>query len=278
MSKYPEAPDPLPRPVIDSHCHLDIGYDGDPMPVDQALAAAAGVGVVGVIQVGCDLNGSQWAVEAASDWPNVWAAVALHPNEAPRLHAAGGLTALESELGQIAELSRRPEVRAVGETGMDFYRTEPSGRAAQEESFRAHIQMAKDAGKALVVHDREAHPDILRILDDEGAPDRVVMHCFSGDAEFAREVTRRGYFCSFAGVVTFKNADGLREALLAVPPELVLVETDAPFLTPVPNRGRPNASFLLPLTVRTVAAVRQWPLAETCDRLVANTESAFGVL
>ncbi len=278
MSEYPGAPDPLPRPVIDSHCHLDMGYDGDPLPVDQALAAAAGVGVAGVVQVGCDLSGSRWAVEAARDWPNVWAAVALHPNEAPRVHAVGGLTQLESEIGQIAELARRPEVRAVGETGMDFYRTEPSGRAAQEESFRAHIQIAKDAGKALVVHDREAHPDILRILDDEGAPDRVVMHCFSGDADFAREVTDRGFFCSFAGVVTFKNAGGLRDALQVVPPELVLVETDAPFLTPVPHRGRPNASYLLPLTVRTVAEVRQWPLADACDRLVANTESAFGAL
>lgn len=278
MSSYPGAPDPLPRPVADSHCHLDIGYDHDPLPVDQALAMAAGVGVTHVIQVGCDVAGSRWAAEVATDHPNVWASVALHPNEAPKLQQAGGLTALSAALREITEMARLPQVRAVGETGMDFYRTEPAGRAAQEESFRAHIAIAKAEGKALVVHDREAHADVLRILDDEGAPDRVVMHCFSGDEDFAREVAERGFYCSFAGVITFKNADDLRAALAVVPPERVLVETDAPFLTPVPYRGKPNASYLVPLTMRAVAELRGWDLADACDLVMANTADAFGGL
>ena len=186
--------------------------------------------------------------------------------------------ALEDGLATIADLARRPDVRGIGETGMDFYRTGPDGRSVQEESFRAHIDIAKSVGKALVVHDRDAHDDVLRILDDAGAPEVVVLHCFSGDADFARAAAERGWFCSFAGVVTFANAAGLREALEVVPSDLLLVETDAPFLTPVPHRGKPNSSYLLPWTVRAVAAVRDWDLTDTCELLMMNTERAFGPL
>jgi TatD DNase family protein len=184
--------------------------------------------------------------------------------------------ALEDAWSELAELALAPEVRGIGETGMDFYRTAQAGRAVQEESFRQHIRIAKQANKALVVHDREAHDAVLRILDDEGAPDTVVLHCFSGDADFARAAVERGFYCSFAGVVTFKNAQPLRDALALVPANLLLVETDAPFLTPVPHRGKPNASYLTPFTARAIAAYRHWDLLDTCELLMANTERAFG--
>jgi TatD DNase family protein len=231
-----------------------------------------------VVQVGCDVAGSKWSAEVAELFPHVWAAVALHPNEAPRIFADGGPQALEDACGEIAALAALPQVRAVGETGMDFYRTGADGRVAQEASFRAHIDIAKRTGKALVVHDREAHADVLRILDEVGAPDRVVLHCFSGDAEFAQEAVRRGYFCSFAGVLTFKNAHDLRAALQVVPAELLLVETDGPFLTPAPYRGRTNSSYLMPLTVRAIAEQRDWALVDTCELLYSNAERAFGAL
>ncbi len=277
---YPPLPEPLPAPVIDSHCHLDIGATGrdgeQGLPLDVALAAAEAVGIDAVIQVGVDVSSSEAAVRIAHDWPQVAAAVALHPNEAPRIAAKHGMPALEVAWAQIADLARDDRVVAIGETGMDFFRTDESGRAAQEESFRVHIRLAKEVGKTLVVHDRDAHADILRILDDEGAPERVVMHCFSGDADFAREVTQRGWYCSFAGVVTFKNASALREALDVVPRDRVLVETDAPFLAPVPHRGKPNASYLIPLTMRLMAQHLGEDLVTVCDTVRANTVEAFG--
>lgn len=287
-SEPPEPPLPaaLPAGVADSHCHLDMSLDGDghtAFPPDSdrvvdAIRRAGAVGVQSIIQVGCDVAGSRWSAAAAELYPQVWATVALHPNEAPRLAAAEGRPALDEALAQIAELAALPQVRGVGETGMDFFRTEPAGRSVQEESFRAHIEIAKSTGKSLVVHDREAHADVLRVLDDAGAPDVVVLHCFSGDADFARAAVERGWYCSFAGVVTFKNADTLRDALDAVTAELLLVETDAPFLTPAPHRGKPNASYLVPLTVRAIAERRDWDLADTCELLMANTERAFGPL
>lgn len=281
MSKsdqQPPLPDPLPAPVVDAHCHLDMVHqDGGPT-VEQALADARSVNVTTIIQVGCDLAGSRWAAEAAATHDNIWAAVALHPNEAPRLHAEEGLDALEAAWAQIDELAGQPQVRAIGETGMDFFRTGPEGLAAQEESFRAHIDIAKRTGKALMIHDRDAHADVLRIVDDAGAPDRVVLHCFSGDAEFAREATKRGWYCSFAGVVTFKNAPELREALAVVPSDKLLVETDAPFLTPAPYRGKRNSSSLIPLTVRAMADVRDEPTEQLCNSLMSNSETVFGPL
>ena len=271
----PPAPEPLPLPVVDNHCHLDIARgDEAPPPVDEALAAAAAVGVPRIVQIGCDLPGAQWAVEAAGRYDALVAGVALHPNEAPALADAGRLDDAMAQIERLAASSDR--VRAVGETGLDYYRTGEDGRAAQHESFRAHIDLAKRLGKTLVIHDRDAHDDILRLLDDEGVPDRVVMHCFSGDAGFARACLDRGAWLSFAGTVTFKNAEPLREALRVTPADRVLVETDAPYLTPMPYRGRTNASYLVPLTVRAMAQTRGDDLEALCAALDANTEAAFG--
>jgi TatD DNase family protein len=271
----PPSPEPLPHPVVDNHCHLDITRDGDtPLPPDEALAAAAAVGVTRIVQIGCDLPGARWAVEAADAHEAVVAGVALHPNEAPRLAAAGSLDRALDEIEALASSSER--VRAVGETGLDYFRTGEEGRAAQHDSFRRHIDLAKRLDRTLVVHDRDAHDDILRILDEEGAPDRFVMHCFSGDADFARACLDRGGWLSFAGTVSFKNAEPLRGALRVTPRDRVLVETDAPYLTPAPYRGRPNASYLVPVTMRAMAAARGDDLAELCAAVDANTEAAFG--
>ncbi len=272
----PPAPDPLPRPVVDNHCHLDIadGPDGSWLPTEEALARAAEVGVPRIVQIGCDLPGAAWAVQTAERYDAVVAGVALHPNEAPRLAADGALDAAWAEIESLAGSSDR--VRAVGETGLDYFRTDDEGRPAQQESFRRHIDLAKRLGKTLVIHDRDAHEDVVRLLDEEGAPDRLVMHCFSGDAAFARECLDRGAWLSFAGTVTFKNAEPLREALRVTPPDRLLVETDAPYLTPMPYRGRPNASYLVPLTVRAMAETRGDDLEELCSALDSNTENAFG--
>jgi TatD DNase family protein len=202
----------------------------------------------------------------------VWAAVALHPNE------AGRGAATEEALGQIATLARLPQVKAVGETGLDHFRTASDGQGMQEESFRAHIAIAKDAGKALVIHDRDAHDDVLRVLREEGPPETVVFHCYSGDAAMARVCADAGYYLSFAGPVTFKPNDDLREAAAICPADRLLVETDAPFLTPMPYRGRPNAPYLVPLTVRALAAVRRADLEGLCEALAGNSRRAFGLL
>ncbi|WP_019870789.1 TatD family hydrolase [Salinispora oceanensis] len=288
--EFPAAPAPLPRPVPDSHTHLDItiseagvpprreaaavdaGADTGPAvdPVQAAVEAAAEVGVDRLVQVGVDVDSSRWGSELAQRYPAVVATVALHPNEAPRL------AELDEALRAIESLAGQDRVRGVGETGMDFYRTGEDGRAVQEASFRAHIDIAKRYGRTLVVHDREAHADVLRILDDEGAPETVVMHCFSGDAEFARACVRRGYLLSFAGTVTFSSAAALREAAAVTPLDHLLVETDAPYLTPVPHRGRPNASYLIPLTVRALAATTGSDLDELCAALSRTGERAFG--
>lgn len=272
MSDRPPVPEPLPHPVVDNHCHLDIARGDDPVvPVPEALAAAAAVGVPRIVQIGCDLPGARWAVEAAATYDALVAGVALHPNEAPRLPS------LDEAMAEIEALaSAHDRVRAVGETGLDFFRTGEEGRAVQEESFRRHIDLAKRLGKTLVIHDRDSHAAVLRVLDSEGAPERWVMHCFSGDAAFARECLSRGAYLSFAGTVTFKNAAPLREALAAAPRDRVLVETDAPYLTPVPHRGRLNASYLVPLTVRAMASVRGDDLGDLCAAIDANTEAAFG--
>ncbi|MTE19422.1 YchF/TatD family DNA exonuclease [Streptomyces sp. TRM43335] len=268
------APPPVPLdvPVADSHTHLDM----QDATVEEAIAAAAAVGVTTLVQVGCDLERSRWSAEAAAGHDAVWATVALHPNEAPRLEAEGGRGALDEALDGIAELAARPEVLGVGETGLDHYRTGEGGRAAQEYSFRRHVELAKRLGKALVIHDRDAHEDVLRVLEEEGAPERTVFHCFSGDAEMAGVCARKGYFMSFAGNVTFKNAQPLRDALAVAPPELLLVETDAPFLTPAPYRGRPNAPYLIPYTLRAMAEVKGLSVDTLAEHVAANGVRAFG--
>ena len=272
----PPLPEPLPHPVVDNHCHLDIAdaEDEEHVTLEQLLESAAAVGVPRVVQIGCDLPGARWSVARAHDHDALVAGVALHPNEAPRLDSAGALDDALAEIAALAGSSER--VRAVGETGLDHYRTGPEGRDAQERSFRAHIALAHRLGKTLVVHDRDAHDDVLRVLDDEGMPERTVMHCFSGDADFARACLDRGAYLSFAGTVTFTNAAPLRAALAATPLDRVLVETDAPYLTPMPYRGRPNASYLVPHTVRAMAEVLGRDLAQVCAAVNGNTDAAFG--
>ncbi len=252
--------------MLDSHTHLDI-VGGDPT---EQIAAAAAVGVDRVVQVGVDVASSRWGAALAEEHGAVLATVAVHPNEAPRL------ADLDEALREIEVLASLPRVRAVGETGLDYFRTGDDGRPAQEASFRAHIAIAKRFGKTLVVHDRDAHADILRVLEEEGAPDNVVMHCFSGDAAFAVECAKRGFTLSFAGTVTFSNAGALREAAMVTPIDAILVETDAPYLTPMPYRGRPNRSYLIPLTVRALAEVTGTDLEAMCTAISANGERAFG--
>lgn len=277
---HPPAPAPLRVPVVDTHCHLDIEIgDGEgALAVSDALARATAVGVTRIVQVGCELASARWSVAVAEAHDEIVATVALHPNEAPRLLAEQGREALEAAWEEIAVLARSPRVRAVGETGLDFFRTAAEGRAVQEESFRRHIRIAKELGKPLAIHDRDAHADVLRVLDDEGAPDTVVFHCFSGDAGMARYCAERGWYLSFAGVVTFKNADPLRAALAVAPLDRLLVETDAPFLTPMPYRGRPNASYLVPLTVRGMVEVLGVGEDELAGRLWENAARVFGPL
>ena len=261
---FPALPEPLPHPVVDNHTHLDMQDGRVRVSVVDALATAGDASVAGLVQAGCDVESSRFAVAAAQAVPGVLAAVALHPNEAPQLARAGEL---EDALRSIDALAGEDRVRAVGETGMDRVHTPEEGRPAQEESFRAHIRMAREHGMALQIHDREAHEDVLRILRDEGAPERTVFHCFSGDEAMARECIARGYHLSFAGTVTFKNADELRRALAAVPLDRVLVETDSPYLTPSPHRGAVNAPMLVALTVRAIA-----------DALLTALEADAGLL
>jgi TatD DNase family protein len=277
VGAYPPPPEPLPEPVTDSHCHLDIVMDRERdaagLTVEAALEAARSVGVAQVVQVGCDVAGAQWAVDVARQHPSVVAAVALHPNEAPRLQSRGEL---DEAFATIERLAADPRVRAVGETGLDHYRTPPEGRVAQEESFRRHIDLAKRLGKALVIHDRDAHADVLRVLDSEGPPAQVVFHCFSGDADMARRCAASGWVLSFAGTVTFKNAQGLRDALAVTPIDHLLVETDAPYLAPVPFRGRPNASYLIPVTLRAMATTLGVPVEELAAATAGTTSRVFG--
>ena len=263
----PPAPEPLAAEVFDSHCHLDAMGCREWTDVAAAVSAARAVGVRRVVTVGDTVESSAWCADAAAAHPDVWAAVAVHPNE------VGGIS--ESAYEALAALAARPEVRAVGETGLDYYWGRVPERE-QQEAFRRHIALAKSAGKALVVHDRDAHSDVLSVLAEEGAPQWTVFHCFSGDAAMARTCADRGYVMSFAGTLTFKNAAALREAAAVAPVDQILVETDAPFLTPVPYRGRPNAPYLVPLTVRALAAVRNTDVEELCTAVTRTGQRVFG--
>ncbi len=269
---YPASPEPLAVPVYDNHAHLEI-EDGQGMSLDEQLLRAGEVGVVGVVQAGGDIESSRWSAWAAASHPRVLAAVAIHPNEAP-VYAEQGM--LDEAIAVIDELAAQPRVRAIGETGLDFFRTEGDGLPAQFESFEAHIALAKKHGLAMQIHDRDAHDAVLETLERVGAPERTVFHCFSGDDEMARVGADRGYWLSFAGNVTFKNAQNLRDALAVTPRERILVETDAPFLTPAPFRGRPNAPYLIPVTVRFIAEELGMPLDELCAQLAANTLEVYG--
>jgi TatD DNase family protein len=263
VTERPPAPEPLAVEVPDAHCHLDLMQQ----PVEQVLSEAKQVGINKLVTIGIDVESSAWCARTAALHDDVFAAVAIHPNEASR--------ATDNAIGVIAELAKQPKVRAVGETGLDYYRNGAS-QSQQEQSFRAHIRIAREAGKALVIHDRDAHGDVLRILEQEATPEHVVFHCFSGDDEMASVCAERGYVMSFAGNVTFKNAPGLRAAAAIAPIDHMLVETDAPFLTPMPYRGRPNAPYLVPLTVRAIAAIKQVSVETVARGLAETAAQVFG--
>jgi TatD DNase family protein len=270
---YPAAPEPLAVPVYDNHAHLEIADGDQPMSLKTQLDRAEAVGVIGVVQASGDIESSRWAVEAAASDPRVLAAVAIHPNDAPTYAEEGRL---DEALAVIDELAAHPRTRAIGETGLDFFRTEPERRAPQFASFEAHIALAKKHGIAMQIHDRDAHEAVLETLTRVGAPERTVFHCFSGDEAMARVCADAGYYLSFAGNVTFKNAQNLRDALKVTPRDRLLVETDAPFLTPVPLRGRPNAPYLVPLTVRFLAAELDLDVDELAAQLAENTLRVYG--
>lgn len=272
--KYPDVPVPLAAACYDNHTHLEIEDGEDGLSVDEHMALAAEANILGAITVGGDVASSRWQVEAANAHPRLLAAVAIHPNEAPRVAAAGEL---DAAIATIADLATDARVAAIGETGLDFFRTEGEAPiAAQFESFEAHIELAKRLGKPMQIHDRDAHDEVVATLRRCGAPAGTVFHCFSGDAALARIAAEEGWFLSFAGNITFKNAPNLREALEVIPRELVLVETDAPFLTPAPFRGRPNAPYLVPVTLRFMAE----HLGEDADglaaQIAANTLGLYG--
>ena len=271
---YPPSPEALVVPVYDNHTHLEIADGENPMHYREHLDRASAVGVRGVVQVGTDVLTSRWSAAVAAREPRVLAAVAIHPNEAPALAESGEL---DAALAVINELAAQPRVVAIGETGLDYYRTEPGrGRDVQLAAFEAHIAIAKEHGLALQIHDREAHDDIVATLLRVGPPEKVVFHCFSGGIELASICAERGWYASFAGTVTFKSARTLREALDVLPRSLLLVETDAPFLTPDPYRGRPNGPYLLPFTVRAIADHLGTDASMLAAQLSSNTELVYG--
>ncbi|GAB3137055.1 TatD family hydrolase [Marisediminicola antarctica] len=270
---YPPLPPSLVVPCYDNHTHLEIADGDDPLDYLQQLDMASSVGIRGVVQVGGDLETSRWSAEMAAREPRMLAAVAIHPNEAPAYEAAG---TLDAALAEIDELAARPRVRAIGETGLDYFRTGEEGRPAQHRSFEAHIAIAKKHDLAMQIHDREAHDDVIETLLRVGAPERTVFHCFSGDAEMARLCADNGWYVSFAGNITFKNASNLREALEVIPRDRILVETDAPFLTPLPHRGRPNSPYLIPVTLRFMAEHLGTDVAMLAAQVSSNTELVYG--
>ena len=266
-------PEPLPAPTIDSHCHIELIAKSAPdsAEVKAVLDEASAAGIEQVVQIGYDLEQSRWSVGVAQAWiGRALAAVALHPNEAPVVDD------LDEQLRQIEQLAAHPRVRGIGETGLDYFRTPEELREKQDFSFRSHIAIAKRTNKALIIHDRDAHEDILNVLKEEGAPEKVIFHCYSGDAQMAKECIRAGYFLSYSGTVTFKNAPDLREALKITPLTNLLVETDAPFLTPAPFRGALNSPAQIARTIRFMAEVLERPVEELCHATRENALALFG--
>lgn len=267
------APEPLPVPCVDAHAHIEIVADAgfDSAEVRQVIEDAAAAGIDRIVQVGYSAEQSEWGANLAALYDGqILAAVALHPNEAPVVED------LEADWAIIESLAQQPRVRAIGETGLDYFRTPPELRGRQQESFKWHIELAKRTNKALVIHDRDSHDDVLSVLAEVGAPEKTVFHCFSGDVEMAKKCIERGYVLSFAGTVTFKNAPQLREALAITPIDQILVETDAPFLAPMPHRGALNSPAQIATIVRAMAAERNADLAEFATALSRNAERIFG--
>ena len=270
---YPPEPEPLEVAVYDNHAHLEFADGENPMDYREHLDRAEAVGVAGVLQVGTDVETSEWSVALAASEPRVLAAVSLHPNEAPSLHERGELSAA---LDAIAGLAGKPRVVAIGETGLDFFRTEEPLHEVQRHSFREHIRIAKEHNLALQIHDRDAHRAVVETLKADGAPEHTVFHCFSGDGELAEILAENGWYASFSGTVTFKNSEGLRDALRVMPRSHILVETDTPFLTPIPSRGKPNSPYMVPFTVRSMAETLAVGVNELATQLTANTYEVYG--
>jgi TatD DNase family protein len=271
--EFAPLPEPLPAPVADAHAHIEIVTNDAPdsEAVRKVLDEAKSVGVDRIVQVGYSAEQSEWCAALADLYPGrVLAAVALHPNEAPVVED------LAADMAIIERLAHLPRVRAIGETGLDYFRTPPELRGVQQDSFKWHIELAKKTNKALIIHDRDSHDDVLSVLLEVGAPEKTVFHCFSGDVEMAKTCIERGYILSFAGTMTFKNAPALREAVKLVPHDQLLVETDSPFLAPTPHRGMQNTPAQIPTIVRAMAAERGEELAQLCDALSKNTERVFG--
>ena len=262
-------PEPLPAEALDAHCHLDLIEQ----PPGEVLADARAAGITRVVTVGVDLPTSHWSAKCAASEPGVYAAIAVHPNET--VAAASSAAQRDTVLAELASLASLPQVRAIGETGLDYY-WDDAPAELQQEWFRGHIEIAKQAGKTLMIHDRDAHEDILRILAADGPPERVVFHCFSGDAAMARRCADAGYVMSFAGTVTFANAPGLREAAAAAPAGLILAETDAPYLTPMPHRGKLNTPAQVARTIRCLAEVKQVSVEDMCALVTATGERMYG--
>ncbi len=275
-SAFPAAPEPLEVAIYDNHSHLDFVFDEElgAMPWNENLDIAQSVGIRGVVQVGVTLESSKWSAELATKDVRVLAAVALHPNEAPLYE---NLENLNSAINEIEALATQPRVRAIGETGLDFFRTEGENSISlQQHSFEEHIRIAKENDIALMIHDRDAHDEVVATLKRVGAPEKVVFHCYSGDTDLAQICADNGWYMSFAGNITIKRNQHLRDSLAMAPKELILIETDAPFLAPEPFRGRPNAPYLVPVTARFMAEVRGEDLNELCAQLASNTESVYG--
>lgn len=271
---YPELPKPLLTGTYDNHTHLEITDGNQPMSYEDHLSLAAQVGILGVVQVGVTLESSRWCAEVASREPRLLAAVAIHPNEAAKYES---LKALDDDIDEIALLATQDRVRAIGETGLDFYRTEETkGIQFQQHSFERHIQIAKDHNLALQIHDRDAHEKVVETLLRVGAPEKVVLHCYSGDTDLAEICKANGWYASFAGNITIKRNQHLRDSLKTMPKDQILVETDAPFLTPEPLRGRPNAPYLVPITVRFMADQLEMDANELSGQLAKNTIEVYG--
>lgn len=248
----------------DSHCHLEM-LD---IPPGEAVERASAAGVTTLLTVGVDLASSAECVGTAGAYEGVWAVVGIHPHNA--------IEATEHVLAHLAELAQHPSVVAIGETGLDYFR-DHSPRVRQEEAFREQVRLAKELDRALVIHVREAHDDLIRILEEEGAPERTVFHSFSGDTEVAKRCAEAGWYMSFAGNVTFRNAPDLREAARVAPPELILTETDSPYLSPHPHRGQPNEPARIPLIVEELAEVHGVATYELARQTTANARRAFGL-
>ncbi len=275
-SAFPAAPEPLEVAIYDNHSHLDFVFDEElgAMPWNENLDIAQSVGIRGVVQVGVTLESSKWSAELATKDVRVLAAVALHPNEAPLYE---NLENLNAAINEIEALATQPRVRAIGETGLDFFRTEGENSITlQQHSFEEHIRIAKENDIALMIHDRDAHDEVVATLKRVGTPEKVVFHCYSGDTDLAQICADNGWYMSFAGNITIKRNQHLRDSLAMAPKELILIETDAPFLAPEPFRGRPNAPYLVPVTARFMAEVRGEDLNELCAQLASNTESVYG--